>query len=89
MVLAPGYNHRGFFIPEEVQLVAHEQLPLQNPRYLRIHAACCCVAHMSGAAAYFNEILQDMEDVGVLTEDGSSADLLGFLLHRATLVSQV
>lgn len=32
--------------------------PLPNPTYLRIHAACCKVAHMAGAAGYF-ELLED------------------------------
>ena len=88
-MLAPGYDHREILVPEEVQFVAHEHLPLPNPKHLRIHAACCRVAHMSGAADYFDEVLHDMEDVGVLTGDGSSADLLELLLYRATLVPPV
>ena len=44
---------------------------------------------MSGAADYFDEVLHDMEGVGVLTEDGGSADLLEFLLHRAAIVPPV
>jgi len=35
-----------------------ERLPLPNPSYLRLHAVCCKVAHLSGAAAY----LDDMEE---------------------------
>ncbi|EIW76716.1 hypothetical protein CONPUDRAFT_139441 [Coniophora puteana RWD-64-598 SS2] len=34
--------------------------PLPEPKYLRIHAACCKVAHMSGAADIFR--LEDVDD---------------------------
>jgi hypothetical protein len=35
-------------------------LPLPNPDYLRIHAACCRVAHLSGASEHMDEILEDL-----------------------------
>ncbi|KAK0444204.1 uncharacterized protein EV420DRAFT_1768322 [Desarmillaria tabescens] len=57
-------------------------LPLPNPAYLALHAACRRVAHMSGAADYVKNALQEEEEVrnrietmGVLAEDGSSMDL--------------
>ena len=56
-------------------------LPLPNPAYLRIHAACCRVAHLSGAGEYMDKDLEDLEDVRVLSKDGSSAHLLSFALQ--------
>lgn len=56
-------------------------LPLPNPAYLRIHAACCRVAHLSGAGEYMDKVLEDLEDVRVLSKDGSSAHLLSFALQ--------
>ena len=37
----------------------HQVLPLPSPRYLEIHAACCQVAHMSGAADYYRDLDDD------------------------------
>nr|VWO94591.1 N/A [Ganoderma boninense] len=36
------------------------RLALPNPEYLRIHAACCRVAHLSGASGLFNKLERDM-----------------------------
>ena len=55
---------------------ARTELPLTDPVYLKIHAACCRVAHLSGAGKYINKILEDSEDIQVLSEDSSSAHLL-------------
>ena len=62
-------------------------LELPNPKYLRIHAAVCRVAHMSGAAEYME--LHDREDgeKNVMAYDGSSADLLVSRLSRVALVA--
>ena len=52
----------------------HPDFPLPNPTYLRIHAACCRVAHLSGATKYIEKILDDQDD-GVLSHgshDGMS-----------------
>lgn len=51
-------------------------LPLPSPAYLELHAACCRVAHLSGAAEYIESIWSDMEDTQVLAADGSSATLI-------------
>ncbi|KAF9483354.1 hypothetical protein BDN70DRAFT_791535, partial [Pholiota conissans] len=51
-------------------------LPLPNSRYLRLHAAVCRVAHLSGAARYLDLEDRKIEKLGVLACDGSSADLL-------------
>lgn len=38
------------------------QLALPSARYLGIHAACCRLAHMSGAAKYLDELDHETED---------------------------
>ncbi|KAH9072293.1 hypothetical protein EDB83DRAFT_2220311, partial [Lactarius deliciosus] len=58
------------------------RLPLPNPEYLGIHAACCRVAHLSGAGKYMDKVLEDLEDTCVLSEDGSSAHMLSFALQK-------
>ncbi|KIY53874.1 hypothetical protein FISHEDRAFT_6470, partial [Fistulina hepatica ATCC 64428] len=46
-------------LPSHVDFTANDSgLDLPSEKYLRIHAACCQVAHMSGTAKY----LDDMED---------------------------
>ena len=59
-----------------------EYLSLPDRRYLEIHAACCKVAHMSGAADYLDKVVRDMEMIGVLAEDGGSADVLAQAISR-------
>ncbi|KAI0666036.1 hypothetical protein C8Q78DRAFT_985193 [Trametes maxima] len=74
---------RPFFIPKRVQFVSHHpELPLPSPRYLEVHAACCRIAHMSGAAEYLDLIYRHMEELQVLANNGASADVLTFALHR-------
>ncbi|TFK36248.1 hypothetical protein BDQ12DRAFT_254862 [Crucibulum laeve] len=51
-------------------------LPLPSPTYLKIHASCARIAHLSGAADYIDMVLREMEDIKVLSEDGTSAELL-------------
>ena len=82
VVLAPGLTHKSARVPEQVEFTAHHDLPLPSPKYLRIHAVCCRVAHMSGAAEYLDGIIRDMEELQVLSEDGASADVLTYALHR-------
>jgi len=54
-----GY-HAAARIPEHVEFTTERQdLPLPSPRYLEIHAACCRVAHMSGAADYYRDLDDD------------------------------
>lgn len=64
--------------------MSHGHLPVPNPTYLRIHAACCRVLHLSGAAEYVDLVFRKMEDIPVLAEDGSSFDVLAMALapHR-------
>ncbi|KAJ3567185.1 hypothetical protein NP233_g6525 [Leucocoprinus birnbaumii] len=50
------------------------KLSVPSSTYLRIHAgACPKVAPFSGAAEYIDRILQDLEDMKVLSLDGSSS----------------
>jgi hypothetical protein len=58
-----------------------KDLALPNPDYLRIHAACCRIAHLSGAAEQIDKVLEDLEAMPVLSEDGSSAHVLSFALQ--------
>ncbi|KAI0283126.1 hypothetical protein BGY98DRAFT_911855 [Russula aff. rugulosa BPL654] len=44
----------------------HADLPLPNRTFLAIHAACCRIANLSGARIYIEEILDNMEEMGVL-----------------------
>ena len=55
---------------------------LPDPRYIKMHAVCARVAHMSGAGAYVNEIIDDLDkgQIQVLSENGSSGRLLDFAL---------
>ncbi|KAI0357311.1 hypothetical protein OH77DRAFT_1399717 [Trametes cingulata] len=78
-------NVRDIFktFPSRVQFVSHRAgLPLPSPRYLHIHATCCRVAHMSGAAEYVDRIFREMEANNVLAKDGTSAEVLSLALHR-------
>ncbi|KAH9175893.1 hypothetical protein EDB89DRAFT_2066097 [Lactarius sanguifluus] len=61
------------------------RLPLPNPDYLEIHAACCRVAHLSGAGEYMDKVLEDLEDTHVLSEDGSTAHMLSFALQKEAI----
>ncbi|KEP48975.1 HNH endonuclease [Rhizoctonia solani 123E] len=68
-------------VPQVVTLTTSTPLPLPDPRYLALQAACAKVIHMSGAAESIHLILRDMEDTLVLSQDGSSAGLLETLLY--------
>ncbi|KAF8258048.1 hypothetical protein EI94DRAFT_1598638, partial [Lactarius quietus] len=55
---------------------------LPNPIYLGIHAACCKVSHLFGHGEYVDRPLEDLEGTHVLSEDGSSAHVLSFVLQQ-------
>ncbi|KAG8906721.1 hypothetical protein FRB99_006319 [Tulasnella sp. 403] len=59
-------------------------LPLPDPRYLALHAACAQIANVSGVAEYLKELVEELEDRAVLSEDGSSFRLLD---HALSLVN--
>ena len=57
------------------------KLPVPSPAYLELHAACCRIADLSGAGEYIETILRDMEDIQVLSQDGTSAEVLQYALE--------
>ncbi|KZP22999.1 hypothetical protein FIBSPDRAFT_823867 [Athelia psychrophila] len=72
-------------VQNPIALSTNHDIPAPDPRYLKLHAACAQVAHLSGAAKYIDDILRDMEELGVLEKDGSSSDLLYFKLSLLTM----
>ena len=56
------------------------ELPFPSRAYLEIHAASAKIVHMSGATEYMDKILRDMEDIRVLSNDGTSAEVLEYAL---------
>jgi len=68
-------------ITNPVTLTTHEpQFPLPSPSYLRLHAACAQVAHLSGAGEYIDQVFREMEETHVLAHDGTSAEVLSTAL---------
>jgi hypothetical protein len=70
-------------LPSTVTFKCHYgNFDLPDPRYLKMHAACCRVAHMSGASEYMDDILEDLDkgQTKVLSEDGSGGKILEFAL---------
>ncbi|KAF8889169.1 hypothetical protein CPB84DRAFT_1733076 [Gymnopilus junonius] len=63
------------------------EYPLPDPRYLRLHAACARVAHLSGAGEYIEKALRDIEDIGVLANDGGSDALYHALVRQQDIVA--
>jgi hypothetical protein len=62
---------------------AANNIPLPDPRYLALPAACASVAHLSGAGEYIDKVLRDIERIGVLANDGPSDALYHALVrHR-------
>ncbi|KAH0580038.1 hypothetical protein H2248_002851 [Termitomyces sp. 'cryptogamus'] len=57
-----------------------KQLKLPDPVLIAIRAACARVANLSGAAEQIDRILRDKEDMPVLANDGSMAELLSSCL---------
>lgn len=55
---------------------------LPNPNFLKLHAYCCRVANLSGAAEYIDSQLDELFNTDVLCQDGSSADVLKFALQE-------
>ncbi|TEB29329.1 hypothetical protein FA13DRAFT_674769 [Coprinellus micaceus] len=62
-------------------------LELPDGRYLKLHAAICRVAHMSGAAEYMDKHDRDLEELSVLAPDGSSAELFTAHLHQRCVLA--
>jgi len=74
-------------MPDRITLTTPDPdlLPLPHPEMLALHATCAKVAHLSGAGEYMNKIVDDMETLDVLVDDGSSKDLL----YHALVLTQV
>ena len=78
----PGIlNH----LPEVVTFTTSTNLPLPDPKYLAIHAACAKVAHLSAAAEYIDTVHRDVASTLVLARDGSSARVLEAALSRISI----
>ncbi|KAF8548275.1 hypothetical protein OG21DRAFT_1423357 [Imleria badia] len=69
--LVPGGS-----LPERVTFSTATDLPLPHPEFLALHALCCEVAWMSGAAEYIMDIERRIGDTKVLAKDGSTVGLL-------------
>ncbi|KAI0089730.1 hypothetical protein BDY19DRAFT_940541 [Irpex rosettiformis] len=77
-------THRRWYypsLPASVTFTDHARpeyrgrIPLPSKRYLRVHAACCSVAAMSGAGEYLDKVMRDQENINVLSPDGGSSDV--------------
>jgi hypothetical protein len=66
---------RGLTTTEIIFTSSDPALELPDRRYLKLHAAICRVAHMSGVAEYMDKHDRDLEELSVLAPDGSSAEL--------------
>jgi hypothetical protein len=72
----------------QVHFTTNTGQELPDPRYLKLHAAVCRVAHMSGAAGYLDFCDREYEKQGrhgVMAHDGSSARLLESRLQMMSL----
>ena len=73
--------------PLVVTFTTTTNLELPNPKYLKLHAAVCRIAHMSGAAGYLDLYDREIEERWVMACDGSTADLLVSRLSQALVVA--
>lgn len=64
-----------------ITFTSHNGFPLPDPRYLKLHAAACRIAHLSGATEYIETHYRDMDSIKVLACDGTSAEILSFALQ--------
>jgi hypothetical protein len=62
-----------------------DRLALPSRQYLALHAACAKAVCMTGAAELIYSLMDDYEQTEVLSNDGSSGELLGHLLAGAAL----
>ena len=85
IALTPPLTHCNTGLPKQVRFVARHDLPLPSPRYLHIHAACCRIAYLSGARRYLDKVLDNVDNLKTLAEDGSSADILAYALYGLRL----
>ena len=67
--------------PRIVTFSTTTDLPLPDPRYLKLHAVVCRVAHLSGVAEYLDRYDSEQDERNYLACDGSSAEYLNSRLH--------
>lgn len=56
--------------------VAAHELDFPSPEYLRIHASCCRIAGLSGAAEWYRKLERDEEDYSDSAGGGAFGDIL-------------
>lgn len=73
------------FSNKRVTFVNHSNsdIPLPDPKILRLHAALARVLFASGAGEYFDHVWRSATTLGVLKEDGTSD--IGALLSALAL----
>ncbi|KAJ7277262.1 hypothetical protein C8J57DRAFT_1581590 [Mycena rebaudengoi] len=54
-----------------------------SPPLLAIRAACSRVAHMAGAVEQADQVLRDLEDMSIMAEDGTTAELFTLRLLQS------
>jgi len=59
------------------------KLPVPSREYLKLHAACAKVAHLSAAAEYMDSVIWEMEETLVLSSDGGSTAVLEHAIWTA------
>ena len=74
-------------LPQTVTFTTQSNLPLPNPRYLALHAACAKVAHLSGGGEYIDTVDRDRDTTRVLARDGSSARILADAMTRIGIMA--
>ena len=57
-------------------------LPVSACDLLALHTTCCKIAHLSDAAEYIDEIYRDADELGVLSSNGTSGDILSYMLFQ-------
>jgi hypothetical protein len=79
-------ERKSWDIPDQVTFEScHPELMTPDPGILKLRAVCSEVAHLSGAAEYINQVLDDIDEgaTSVLADDGSSFALqMAFARHN-------
>lgn len=68
-------------LPDTVTFIPRSNIPVPDPRYLALHAACAKVVHESGMAEILDNTPRQLERTSVLSTDGSTAHLLRHALE--------
>jgi hypothetical protein len=73
----PGFKDSAL-AKDEVQFNTSDpkEMPVPNPRYLRLHAACAKIAYISGVGDLMDQWDYEIDNMDVLASDGSSMPLL-------------